>query len=283
MKEERTPILTASIVTFNTDVDELTKCISALREDGIDKLWIVDNSPGNELEDSIGRLCTCMEIEYIPSHDNPGYGAAHNKAIQRAIEYGATYHLVINSDVYFQKGTIPAIARYMDANPQIGQLQPRIVYPDGREQYSSRLLPSPFDSIGRKFLPKRLMEKRNRRYLLSNRPEGMALDIPYHQGSFMFFRISALQEIGLFDERFFMYPEDIDITRRMHRKYKTIYWPEVSVVHAHRASSYHDSRMSRIHMRNMIRYFNKWGWIFDLERIRFNRRVLREIKASLKS
>lgn len=93
----------------------------------------------------------------------------------------------------------------------------------------------------------------------------------------MFFRVSALVKTGLFDERFFMYPEDIDLTRRMHELFPTIYWPDVSVVHAHRASSYHSVKMLRIHAINMIRYFNKWGWFHDPSRKRFNTKILDSI------
>ena len=106
----------------------------------------------------------------------------------------------------------------------------------------------------------------NRRYTLEFWNHQSEADIPYHQGSFMFFRIACFEKVGLFDERFFMYPEDIDITRRMHRYYKTIFYPQVTIVHAHRAASYKSKKMLKIHMVNMIKYFNKWGWIFDKER-----------------
>ena len=104
------------------------------------------------------------------------------------------------------------------------------------------------------------------------------MNVPYLSGCFMFFRISALQDIGLFDERFFMYPEDIDITRRMHEKYLTIFFPEVSIVHAHAAASKTNKRMLKIHIFNMIKYFNKWGWLFDLNRRNINKRVLEELR-----
>ena len=90
----------------------------------------------------------------------------------------------------------------------------------------------------------------------------------------MFFRTEAFKTVGLFDERFFMYPEDIDITRRMHKYYKTLYWPEVSIVHAHRAASYKSKKMLAIHIVNMIKYFNKWGWIFDKERRIINKQTI---------
>jgi GT2 family glycosyltransferase len=86
--------------------------------------------------------------------------------------------------------------------------------------------------------------------------------------------LSAFEKVGLFDERYFMYPEDIDITRGMHQHYKTLYWPEVSIVHAHRAESYKSKKMLKIHIVNMIKYFNKWGWIFDSKRKHVNKEIL---------
>ena len=83
----------------------------------------------------------------------------------------------------------------------------------------------------------------------------------------------VLREVGLFDERFFMYPEDIDLTRRIHRHYLTACWSGATIIHRHRAASYHSRRMLRIHIVNMIRYFNKWGWIYDPERRDFNRTI----------
>lgn len=97
-------------------------------------------------------------------------------------------------------------------------------------------------------------------------------------GCFMFMRVSALKKVGLFDESIFMYTEDIDMTRRIHRFYKTIYYPLVTIVHAHRAASYTNNKMLRIHIKSAIRYFNKWGWFFDRERRIWNRQLLNSLK-----
>ena len=91
----------------------------------------------------------------------------------------------------------------------------------------------------------------------------------------MLTRVRALNDVGLFDERFFMYPEDIDLTRRINRHYTTMYVPSVNVVHDHRAASYKNHRMMWIHSANMIRYFNKWGWIWDSERREINKKLRR--------
>ena len=76
----------------------------------------------------------------------------------------------------------------------------------------------------RRFLPKKMIGKIDDRYLLKFNDHMQAINIPYHQGSFMFFRTECFSKVGLFDEHFFMYLEDIDITRRMHKYYRTMYW-----------------------------------------------------------
>ena len=93
----------------------------------------------------------------------------------------------------------------------------------------------------------------------------------------MFFRTAVLQKVGLFDERFFMYPEDIDITRRIHKYFRTLYYPQVAVYHDHAKESYVTRRMLWIHIKNLIKYFNKWGWFFDKERQEINRKTLENL------
>ena len=96
------------------------------------------------------------------------------------------------------------------------------------------------------------------------------MNVPYLTGCFMFLRLSALEQVGLFDERYFMYPEDIDLTRRLHTRFLTLYYPYATVIHDHERASYKNLKMLMIHIVNLCRYFNKWGWIFDAERDRFN-------------
>ena len=267
-------VITASIVTYNTDHNELSKCIDSMRKNGIVPIYISDNSPNDKLRD----FCQKQEgVIYIYNNNNLGYGAGHNVAIRKSLEIHADYHLVINSDVYFDGGVIDKITKYMEENQDVGQLIPNIIYPTGELQYVVRLLPTPANLIFRRFLPQKIVQKMNYKYCLEFNDHKHPMNIPYHQGSFMFFRIKCFEKVGLFDERFFMYPEDIDITRRMHRYYRTMFWPEVTVVHAHRAASYKSKKMLKIHIVNMIKYFNKWGWFFDKERSLWNKKLLKEL------
>ena len=94
----------------------------------------------------------------------------------------------------------------------------------------------------------------------------------------MFIQTDALKKVGLFDERFFMYPEDIDLTRRIHKLYRTMFFPGASVVHRHAKQSYKKIGLLCVHIINMIRYFNKWGWIFDKERKLVNEQTLNQFR-----
>lgn len=267
-------MITISIVTYNTDIQELTQCLKSLSSSLISQIYIVDNSN----QQYIAEFCKSYKnVMYIGSN-NVGYGAGHNKALRFALRSNAKYHIVLNSDVYFDSNCIDKLIAYMEENNDIAQVQPNIIYPDGTQQYTCRLLPTPVNLIFRRFLPKWIIEKMNYKYTLEFWDHKKEANIPYHQGSFMFFRIECFKKVGLFDERFFMYPEDIDITRRMHKYYRTMFWPGVTIVHAHRAASYKSIKMLKIHIWNMIKYFNKWGWFFDNERRRWNKQLLKELE-----
>lgn len=258
--------LAASIVTYRTPADELAAVLDMLEASAVERVYVVDNAS----EARIKAICTRFgKVEYIASA-NRGYGAGHNKALRKSLDNGTKYHIVLNSDIAFRSEDVTTLRDYADSRPDVGCVHPRIVGPDGELQYTVRMLPTPLDLIGRRFLPRRLLARRLDRYELRHIDHSRPFDVPYHQGSFMFLRVEALRRVGLFDERFFMYPEDIDLTRRIHRHYLTMYQPEVTVVHNHRQASYHSRRMLWVHCRNMIGYFNKWGWLFDAERRRLN-------------
>ena len=255
-------------------MEELRHCLNSLSLPLVSKIYVIDNSRQQYISDYCN---TIDKVEYIGS-DNVGYGAGHNIAIRKVLESGSRYHLVMNSDVYFDEDVLPQLVNYMNENKDVAQVQPNVVYPDGTLQYGCRLLPTPINLISRRFFFSGLTEKINRNFLLCDFDRKSPMNIPYHQGSFMLFRTECFNKVGLFDERFFMYPEDIDITRRMHKHYRTMFWPGATVVHAHRAASYKSFRMLAVHIFNMIKYYNKWGWFFDEERSEWTREILKKVK-----
>jgi GT2 family glycosyltransferase len=120
------------------------------------------------------------------------------------------------------------------------------------------------------------MEKNNQTYEMHRSGYDKLMNIPYLSGCFMLLRTQAALKARLFDERFFMYPEDMDLTRRIHRDYLTVFFPHATIIHNHEKASYKSIKMLWIHMVNMCRYFNKWGWFCDKERTLFNQTAIRE-------
>ncbi len=264
--------INASIVLYNTPNTEIEYIVKTLRTCVlVNNIYLIDNS---ETENSQLEM---LHATYIHTKKNIGYGAAHNIAMRKSIESNTTYHLVVNSDINFKAEDISKIASYMNLHPEVGQLMPKIIYPTGSIQYLCKLLPTPLILIGRRFLPSSWMGKHIQRFELRKTNYDRIMNIPYLSGCFMFLRTSALQQVGLFDERFFMYPEDIDLTRRMHKVFKTIFYPHITITHNHAQSSYQSKKMLWIHITNIIKYFNKWGWFIDQERDKINETVLKEL------
>ena len=250
-------MINASVVTYNTPAEEVERIHAILSSSPLVKnVFIIENTENNR-----------------------GYGAAHNIALRRSLDDDVDYHLVVNSDIVFDPIIIGQLCEYMDSHLDVGQVMPRVTYPDGSLQYLCKCLPTPFDLFGRRFLPKRLTMQRNHRFELRFTGYDKEMNVPYLSGCFMLFRVSALRDVGLFDERFFLYPEDIDITRRIHRSYKTMFYPYCTIVHDHRRESYKSLRMTWVHIVNMCKYFNKWGWVFDAERTKVNNETLSELSA----
>lgn len=269
--------VSASIVLYKCD-DEVFRAIDCLLSSTIDiKIFLIDNSPTNELEKKLNYYITQKNVVYIFNNSNLGFGPAHNIAIKKVLST-SKYHLVVNPDIFFVNGVLEILYDYMEANNEVGSVIPKILYPDNSIQYVAKLIPSPLDLFGRRFLPNGILKNRNKRLQLENSGYNKIFEAPYLSGCFMFLRVEALKKVGLFDERFFMYPEDIDLTRRIHRHYKTIFYPQATVYHEHGKGSYKSLKMLWVHSINMIKYFNKWGWLFDKERKIINNKILSQFK-----
>jgi GT2 family glycosyltransferase len=263
--------LTASIVTFKNDRIVLGEAIQSFLNSSLHiRLYIIDNSPDNTLRD----ICNDPRCEYIFTGKNLGFGRAHNIAFRKTLPI-SKYHLVLNPDVYFESTILKNLYEFMENNPDVGQVMPKVLYPNGDTQYLCKLLPTPVDLFARRFFGKmQWVEKRNKVYELHASGYNKLMNVPCLSGCFMFLRTSALQEVGFFDEKFFMYNEDVDFTRRMHEKYKTVFYPDVSVFHHYEKGSYKNFRLMVYNIHGSIIYFTKWGWIFDRKRKTINKEFI---------
>lgn len=272
--------LSASIVLYKTPRSQIDAVLKTVLESKcVEILYIIDNSPDDrwrilEKENADGKT----KIRYI-HNENLGYGESHNIAMHESIASGFTYHVVLNPDIRFGAEVLPALIDFMEENKDASYVLPKVVYPDGEIQYLCKLLPTPGDLIFRRFLPKtKWTEKKNDRYCLKFSGYNNVMNPPCLSGCFMFMRLSVLAENNIFfDDNFFMYFEDFDLIRRLHRVSKTLYFPGVQIVHDHQKASYKSRKMLFAHIRSAFRYFGKYGWWVDRERREMNRKILREI------
>ncbi len=289
-------MITASVVTYNHHLLDFEPVLRSLFASPIDIVYVIDHSDSmldlkQELQEFAQRVLggepelkrkaeAGFRLIYIP-HENNGYGGGHNVALKEAQKVGSTYHLVVNPDVWFGPEVIPALIEYMDNHEEVGQMMPKVLYPNGQIQRLAKLLPTPLDFIGRFCLPNFMIKRRNTRFELIQSGFSKALNVPFLSGCFMFFRMSAIEDVGMFDEHFFLYAEDVDITRRMHQKYKTIFYPDTTIYHTFTRGSRRSLRLLFIQIINIMRYLNKWGWWRDEERDEVNREVLNKIGGEL--
>ena len=255
--------LAACIVTYRSDIAQLREAIESLQRCTLPlSIAIVDNDSG---ADYVAQLRTIQGVTLLDSGANKGFGFGHNIGIKQA--QPCDYYLIVNPDVVVHEGCIEAMATYMDANPDIGLLAPKVLNPDASLQPLNKRLPSVFDLFARRFLPKPIQnmpwcKARMERYTMMDIGYDAIIEVPFISGCFMVFRKPILDQLGGFDEGYFMYLEDCDITRRAAKLGRCVYYPHATITHHWARGSHKSARLMVVMIRSMIHYFNRWGWKF---------------------
>jgi len=267
------PSISASLVIYNNDINEVISVIECVRNSSLTvELYIVDNSTNNVNYD----FSHLSKVSYLKSTTNIGFGAGHNLILNKVINK-FTFHLILNPDISFDTTTIQKLLSRINASDNIGLISPKILNPVGSLQYLCRLLPTPFSLFFRllsNFIPFPLFSSLLHKYELRFCDYNTEMNVPFLSGCFMLLRTSVLKEIGFFDDRFFLYMEDLDLSRRIHSSYVTLYYPEVSIMHIHHKESFKRFNVFYLHLRSAILYFNKWGWFYDKSRSIINSNTL---------
>jgi len=252
--------ISISIVSYNSDrvigdcLDSIFKHIKNVQYEII----IVDNGSTDNTVKIIKN--NFKNVKLIKNDKNIGFGAAHNIAIKLG---KGKYHLVINPDIIFTENSIEKLLNFMEKNPDVGLISPKIVFPDGTIQYLCKRLPCLFDLCIRRFTPgfiQKLFKKRIDFFEMKDTGYNKIMDVYYLSGSFMLFRKSVLEKIGGFDENFFMYFEDADITHRIGEISRALFYPYTSVMHLWERGSHENIKLLLISLVSTVKYFNKWGW-----------------------
>lgn len=253
--------ITVSIVNWNTK-EELSECInSVLQQDGTVsfEVIVVDNASTDGSVDHI-KAQFGDKITLIENSANLGFGAAHNIAIQRS---RGRYVLLLNPDGrMLEPDVLSKMVGYMDAHDDIGMMGPKILNPDNSLQYSARHFPNMAAGLFRHTVFGKLFPNNRfvREYLMTDWKHDQVTDVDWLSGSALVARKKMIDSIGMLDERFFMYCEDVDWCRRAHiGGWRVVYYPMTSVSHRiGAASDKNPEAMIKQHHRSMLRYFLKY-------------------------
>ncbi|MDD6703534.1 MAG: glycosyltransferase family 2 protein [Clostridiaceae bacterium] len=250
-------MVTGSIVTYN-NISTIAKTLETLFGETKDidfKLYVLDNGSSDGTPEYIEK--NYPDVTVIRSGKNVGFGAGHNIIINQV---ESKYHAVINPDIVLTQNAVKKMADYMDGNPEIGLLSPRICFPDGRDQILGKRNPHLKYLVASRLRgdePSKLLKE----YAMLDCDLSKPTEIENATGCFMFIRTDVLKSIGGFDDGFFMYFEDADLARRINEVSKCVYYPDAVVNHVWGRDSKRNFKLMLVHINSMLRYFRKWKTI----------------------
>lgn len=245
------------VVTYNNK-DEIINLIDSVFNNtkGVSfKFYLVDNNSSDGTANFIEERYK-EKIEIIKNKDNKGFGYAHNKVLDLI---DSDYHIIINPDISFDKDVISDLCKFMDENPDVGVVTPKVLYENGDQQHLPKkdpkfkyILAGKLERIFKSF------SKIRKEYTMADINIDRPIEIEFCTGCFMMIRTDLFKKLKGFDDKFFMYLEDADLSRRAREYGKVIFTPNVCVNHLwHRASS-KKLKFLFIHISSMIKYFKKW-------------------------
>lgn len=251
-----------SIVIVNyKSKDKTRECLKSISESDLANISfetiVVDNCSGDDLSD----LKNIIDFKFIASPKNIGMGGGNNLGIKEA---QGEFILILNPDTVLSKDAIKILFNYLKANPSVGIVGPKLLNPDGSLQYSCSRFPKIYTPLIRRTFLGKIFKKHEDLFLMKDSSHAIIEEVDWLIGSCLLIRREGFSG---FDERFFMYFEDIDVCRRAHKaNMKVVYNPEAVVIHCHaRASaqmpwyrSIFESRIAREHIKSWFKYFLKW-------------------------
>ncbi|MEM9930149.1 MAG: glycosyltransferase family 2 protein [Bacteroidota bacterium] len=194
------------------------------------EVWVVDNHSADTSLAMVAERFPWVKI--IANQDNPGFSVANNQAIRQA---SGKYVLLLNPDTVVKEDTFQRCYEFMEAHPNAGGLGVRMI--DGQGRFlpeSKRGLPTPWVAFTKAFGLARLFPRSRRfnHYHLGYLPEMATNEVEILAGAYMWMRREALDKVGLLDEDFFMYGEDIDLSYRLIKGgYQNYYLPTTNIIH----------------------------------------------------
>ena len=269
MNEPTATPIDLAIVIVNYNVEQLLhRCLQSIYDSVGELHFVVCVVDNNSPDDSVAMVeHEFPQVHLIANPDNPGYSAANNQGIQllnSLYDELPRYVLLLNPDTEVMPNTLQASFDYMESNPQVGVMGPKLLLPTGELDIACRRsFPSPMVSFYRMAGLSALFPDSEvfGRYNLTYLDEDKLAEVDSVVGAFMLVRQIAIQQAGLLDEQFWMYGEDLDWAKRIKDLgWKVIYNPNILTLHVKRASS-RQSRKAQVEFyRAMLIFYYKHYW-----------------------
>jgi N-acetylglucosaminyl-diphospho-decaprenol L-rhamnosyltransferase len=233
---------TLAIVIVNFNTRELLRvCLKSLQE-GITRshtIWVVDNASQDQSVAMVQAEFPLVRV--IQNPKNTGFAAANNLAIREALSEDFEYILLLNPDTETPAAALDQLIAYLEAHPDVGACGPRLLLPDGSLDVACRRsFPTPEVSLYRMLGLAALFPKNPRfaRYNMTYLSAEVETEVDSVVGACMLVRAGVVREVGLLDETYFMYGEDLDWAYRIKQYgWRIMYVADVIVHHHKRASS----------------------------------------------
>ncbi|KPL00440.1 MAG: hypothetical protein AMJ91_04795 [candidate division Zixibacteria bacterium SM23_73_3] len=250
-----------SIIIVNYNVKEfLRRCLNSIFDFHKDlnfEVMVIDNNSEDQSANMVRRKFP--QVKLYENKRNEGFSAACNQGIR---ETKGRYVLLLNPDTEFTPGGISKMVEFMDANPQVGICGPRMIDSQGKIHFSCRSFPSYLTAIssGQSILNRLFPHNPlSRKYLLKDQDQNQKREVDWISGSCLLTKREVFERIGLLDEIFFMYVEDVDFCYRAKKAgFSVYYFPNVEIVHhIGKSTKKRKLLMQTEHHRSMYHFFVK--------------------------
>ena len=268
-----TPQLTLSVVLFHSPLELLRalveSVIASLRAANLSGVQMVcwDNSCDAAYSAQCQQLLAdfasqdALVMTYVMADYNGGYGAGHNHAMSSC---EGPFHLILNPDVQLSKEAIRLAMELLTSELSVALLAPTGRRDSGEPEHLAKAYPSVWVLGLRAFAPawlKRLCKRALARYEMRDEPNhGQVRSVTLASGCCMWVRRETFDAVGGFDERFFLYFEDYDLSLKMAQRGQVLEHSQIRIVHHGGDAARKGARHIRWFISGAIRFFNRWGW-----------------------
>lgn len=246
--------LSIGVVTFNSE-KEIGSLIKSIVDNtsGIEyKISVIDNNSTDGTVELVKSQFPMVEV--LATGENMGFGHGHNKMLG----VKSRYHAVVNPDITVDSNVLADLVKYLDSNPDVAMVTPKILNADGSEQNLPKHKPTKrYMLLGRLSRYIRAFKPIRDEYTMSNVEITQPIEIEFCTGCFMVMRTELFDKVDGFDEQFFMYLEDADLTDRISQYGKIVFNPCFHVIHNWEGGSSKSLKLIKTHFESMHKYLKK--------------------------